>query len=503
MTEQFQKFKRKLLWIRLLKSGMAGLAGGAMTGGVLHFLSQFGFLPMPPVLPWLIAAAVFLGIGILIFFLLHSSDARLAQRLDREFGLEERVQTAVAYRGEQSTMHQMQREDATAAMQAVEKRRLRFGRLWIYIVALILSAAILAGSLILRPLPIEDPSGGQEQEEIVPYALSYIEEQALLVLIEDVRASGMESPYRENIVESLEALLASLRVATTMKERDAALVTCLETVHKETDKSSQAIEVIEALWYSGDDRVRLLAEAINYYDWQENDGLDERMEKFHSQLQPLSATDPNTAEAVLREDITLLINGVVESITQALTASGVKATNPLIVALNDLANEDMDTATYGLKGCLKKLTTVGYKRLQNEWIGPKLTVHKGIIGNVLAVHQTNTDTGESTMLRVCELFDFQVPAFDRPQLLVDGGQEEDVPGGEGNAGGGAIGGGTVYGSDDLVLDPKTDTYVEYGKILNDYYALMFGKGESGAFTEEEKALLEKYFQILYGTEYQQ
>ncbi|MBR7181860.1 MAG: hypothetical protein IKD28_03650, partial [Clostridia bacterium] len=140
MTEQFQKFKRKLLWIRLLKSGMAGLAGGALTGGVLHFLSRFGFLPMPPVLSWPIAAAVFLGIGILIFFLLRASDAGVARRLDSEFGLAERVQTAVAYRDEQSTLHQMQREDAEASLEAVAKKQLKFGRLWVYIVTLVLSA---------------------------------------------------------------------------------------------------------------------------------------------------------------------------------------------------------------------------------------------------------------------------------------------------------------------------------------------------------------------------
>lgn len=502
MTEQFQKFKRKLLWIRLLKSGMAGLAGGALTGGVLHFLSRFGFLPMPPVLSWPIAAAVFLGIGILIFFLLRASDAGVARRLDSEFGLAERVQTAVAYRDEQSTLHQMQREDAEASLEAVAKKHLKFGRLWVYIVALVLSAAVLATSLILRPLPPPDEEGGEEV--VIPYTLSATEEQALLALIEEVRASGMDSPYKENVVTSIEGLLASLRLATNMTERDAALSASLAEIHEETDESSQALEIIEALWYSGDERVRLLAEAINYYTWKDGDALDERMDKFRQQLKLLAATDPDADKAQLLQDGVLLLNGVAESITLSLLRLSVDGLDPLAVSLDMLANANTDPLTYGLKGCAEKGVELNdYQRMQDEWVTPKMSVHKMAIAAALERDLTNTGTGEAAMTRIGELFGYTVPPFDRPQLVTDSAPEDGGSGGEGGGGGGAIGGGTIYGSDDLVLDPKTDTFVEYGKILNDYYALMFGKGENGAFTEEEQAMLEKYFQILYGTDYQQ
>ena len=65
-------------------------------------------------------------------------------------------------------------------------------------------------------------------------------------------------------------------------------------------------------------------------------------------------------------------------------------------------------------------------------------------------------------------------------------------------GGGGIGTGTEYGSDDLVLDPYTNTYVPYGVVLERYYELMFGGLLSGDYTEEEKDAMDKYFAILYG-----
>jgi hypothetical protein len=419
--------------------------------------------------------------------------------LDKEFGLQERVQTAIAYRDEQSTMHLLQREDAETVMEAVSKKRLKFDMLWIYVTAMLLGGTILAASLIFKPLPVPPPAETPEENPAIPYELSEIEEGALLVLIEDVRTSQMESPYRENIVVSLEDLLASLREATIMDQRDAALTLCVNTIYEETGASSEAIKIIEALWYSGNERVRKLAEAVNFYDWSEGDSLDERMEKFRIQLEPLSAADENISSAVLLEEAVELINLVIEDITVSLTASGVKASDPLLTAIYNLANNNnpKDAANYGLKGCLSK-TSVGYLRFQSEWITPKLKVHKTHIGNVLEIHIANVGTGEDAMTRLGEIFNWSLPDFARPQLVNDSYEEgEDAPG-EGGVSGG-IGGGTVYGSDDLVLDPKTDTYVEYGTILNDYYALMFGKGESGVYTEEELDLLEKYFQILYGT----
>lgn len=500
MSAQFLKFKRKLLWIRLIKSILAGLSGGAATGGILYFLATFELLPMQPMLAWPIAGGVFLATAVLLFFLLHRTDAGIARRLDSEFGLHERVQTAVAYRDEQSAMYQMQREDAESAMESVSGKRLKFGKTWIFAVALFLSCIILVASLIFKPLPVPPPAENPEEDDVIPYELSDIEEGAMLVLIEEVRNSQMESPYRENIVVALEDLLASLRVATVMDQRDEALALCIEKIYEETEKSSQAIKVIEALWYSGNDRVRKLAEAINFYEWSEGDSLDERIEKFRIQLVPLSAADENTSTTVLLNETVELLNAVIEDITVSMTASGVKSTDPLVTAIYNLANNNnpKDVANYGFKGCLSK-TSVGYLRLQSEWITPKLMVHKTVIGNVLEVHVANIGTGEGAMTRLAEIFGWTLPEFARPQLVEESPEEgEDAPE-EGGGVSGGIGGGTVYGSDDLVLDPKTDTYVEYGTILNDYYALMFGKGESGVYTEEEKDLLEKYFQILYGT----
>ena len=121
--------------------------------------------------------------------------------------------------------------------------------------------------------------------------------------------------------------------------------------------------------------------------------------------------------------------------------------------------------------------------------------YNSIIFKSLSDHKVNTDTGEYAVTRICNLFGYKAPAFERPRLInssidSDGGNDE------GGGGGGAIGGGATFGSDDLVYDPNTGEYVEYGEILARYYAIMYGKVDAGAYTEEEKTALEKYFAIL-------
>ena len=117
----------------------------------------------------------------------------------------------------------------------------------------------------------------------------------------------------------------------------------------------------------------------------------------------------------------------------------------------------------------------------------------------LSMHKENTDVGEYAAKRVAQIFGLEAPKFERPAFVkVEGGGSSTGSDEENKGGGGAIGSGTEYGSDDLVLDPYTNTYVEYGVIIERYYALMFGGLENGGYTEAEKDAMEKYFAILYG-----
>ena len=133
MSENFSRFKSKSFLIRLIKSILIGLAVGALFAGVFLFLAKFEILKIKPILslPIGLAAALLSGGG--GYFLLRSTDKALARRLDEDFALQEKVQTMLAFQGENGAMYELQRKDTEQSLKQVSTNRLKFKRLWAYI----------------------------------------------------------------------------------------------------------------------------------------------------------------------------------------------------------------------------------------------------------------------------------------------------------------------------------------------------------------------------------
>ena len=72
-------------------------------------------------------------------------------------------------------------------------------------------------------------------------------------------------------------------------------------------------------------------------------------------------------------------------------------------------------------------------------------------------------------------------------------KDDDKEVGEGGYGSGE----TVYGSDDIVLDPITGEHVKYGDLINTYYAMVTEALTSGEVSEEVEQLINQYFSHLF------
>ena len=200
-------------------------------------------------------------------------------------------------------------------------------------------------------------------------------------------------------------------------------------------------------------------------------------------------------------DIIALLASDASDISIALVKSGIDSTDALYAALTDLVATDPMTdgsSYFGFLALSKLQAELGYATLEGQ-IDFTFAALTPVFYSAIEQSNINTATGEYAIKRICILFEYSFPTFERP-ILRDSSTQTGGDGGDDTVGGamGGIGTGTVYGSDDLVLDPFTDKYVEYGTILDKYYSLMFGKTEDGDYTDEEIAALKKYFEILYG-----
>ena len=504
MGEKFESFKRRALVLRILKSVLLGLAVGLLSSGVLLLLWRFEVLPSGLTLAIIVGASSVPLFGVGLYFLLWRSDKAVAARLDREFGLQERVGTMLQYREYSTPMHELQRADANAALAALPLRGMGVKTVWIYVTSALLAVLVFISSFVFKPKEVVPPP-----PEEIPFSLSAMQEAALIEATERVRASEMRSPYRENTVLAMEALLETLRTADTESEKEEAVSLATELILAEVDGSSAALELIEEIWNTGSAPAKEIAELLNYYSWPKNDesGGYDRCETNMGEVKD-SFLHPDAAaetpdEEKLREETALLLKSVSVALGSALLRSELPNDDALFAAVDRLASADEVHTTgahvYGLAKLAELLPVLGYEGTVRELDDALFSQHLGAIHAALAEHRVSTSTGEDAVTRICQILNSRLPGFERP-VLREIGAGGDSSGGDGDGGGagGGIGSGTEYGSDDLVLDPNTNTYVEYGTILDRYYAIMFAKLQDGSYTEEERAAMEKYFAILYG-----
>ena len=139
----------------------------------------------------------------------RTNDKKIAVRLDGEFRLNERIQTALLYQNKEGEIIDLQREDTVAALKSTKK--LAFCNLALTIV---LAALLLVGVCALPVVAVyANPDRAPEAQEPVdpPRDLTDWEWEALDELIDHVKASEKADPNaKSGMVNELEGLRALL-----------------------------------------------------------------------------------------------------------------------------------------------------------------------------------------------------------------------------------------------------------------------------------------------------
>ena len=495
MSENFKRLRKNAHLKAVLKAILTSLAAACTVSGVMLFLTTHKIIDIALFYSTVAGGGALIVSFIAAYLILRRSDASIARALDAQYGLNERVQTMLQYKDDQGAIHELQREDTDTALGGVRAAGFDIKRLWIYIVAAVVGVLILTASIIL--IPKDDPADNQVPDE--SFSITADQILAVELLIKEVAESDMESPYRENIALALSEMLTELKAAEVMSERNAALDKTNSYILEQIDDSSSAVEIINALSRSSSSAVRKLAEAINYYEWKTNEEWDSYSNKLAEMRSMLSHADeklesPNTQK--MADDTRDLLSTVASEILSALSRSAVSSSDKLYVALLSFAQLNDESLAYCGLGAIPALyPSAQYSelgvRIDESFAGSRIELF-----GALEVLEKNTEVGENALNRIASIFGYKLPKFDKPRMNNDE-EETDSSTGDGS-GNGAIGEGTVYGSDELVLDPFTGEYVEYGTLIDRYYRIMFNKLQGDYYTDDEKAALEKYFEILYG-----
>ncbi len=508
MNKNFYKFKKRLLGFRVLKACLAGGALGALASGAALILDKLEWMALSPTAPIFVGAGAAVVAFLTLFFALWKSDKRLAREIDEKFKLSEKVQTAVAFRDEDGEMQELQRADTESALADIKKNRLKAKHLWIYALVFFIGVGTLtAGIVIKEKEPYVPP------EEVIPFEISKIQIVEIEELIKYVNSSQMENPYKSNISSALTKLLADLKAAKTEPEMQAALAVALTEITENTYDSSSMTEILNELWNTDEANIMMLAKALNTSHWKEPDWGDfaEKYDAFRKEL-TTDGTEEETATRSAPENeenetvefadtVRWTLENLSRKTNTALTASKIEPTDPLYASVYRLINGD--DGFVGLASIPTNYADADLSALIAA-IEETLSAMTDTFYATISTQKINTNVGEYTLTRLGMRFAVPIPEFERPDFVkngedIDKGDQDLEEDEENKPTSGGVGEGVQYGSDDLVLDPLTGEYVEYGTLYARYNILMIEKlgDEKYGYTEEQKKAIEKYFALLY------
>lgn len=497
MSKTFLKFKERQQRLRLIKSLAIGGAFGIGLGGLCLILAKLDLLGFAPIFSLPIALVIFAAAGALAYRALAQSDIALASELDARFDLKEKVQTMVAFDGEGGDMLALQRDDAERSLSQISPDQLKIEKIWIYITALSAALAILIGGIITPNI--------WKRNQNPPYKLTEYQEAGIKELINYVNSSEMEEEYRTKISAELTDLLSDLKGVDNEKAMRAELAESMALICAITYDSSNSAEILNTLWGTSDRYLRYLAKWLDTSSSYDEGDFAERLVEYSAILVGEEQEEEDSDNAPTDEEKKALIAGAVDGMVRkykiAFDVAKIPENDEIYLALQSLFYSEAE-GEEGLALVNDKMKDLDYQQAKDAVTAALYGVYDEMYA-AIRQQKINTNTGEYAMTRLSSLFAVPIPEFERPGFVKTGeavegnnGTENEDDRENGNNNGG-IGEGETFGSKDLVLDPLTGNYVEYGTLIETYYGVVNEKLESGSYTEEQKEMILKYFALLY------
>ncbi len=510
MNKSFEKFKRND-WIAAVGMSLAiGVFVGLFSvGAVLLTLKLCGV-----VIDALYYALIGGGMAAVSFALallfLRPNGKKVAKNLDTEFALNEKVQTAYEFSSATGAMVERQRADAYDTLDALPRRHVRTGKLFAY-----LCAGIVAFALFFAAAFVPFRNVGAQTED-PPFELTDWQADNIRFLIENVQKSGLAAEEKSGAVAALNEFIEALGEAKTESAKLAALDATLEKVssillppnsYPDLASRLQAAgqqDLAEMLTRGGETyRVYTLLKYEDVAGFYETKTIlvEERLEKRWEEYRALFADG---------DDLGVRLAEAAGAAASAVLLSEYPASDPLCDILNEYSLE-----LYKIRDELAGTPEAAEEEPEPEpEPGPELSPAQKELDSLFGMmfDALTSSLGDQSYRGAMDrhignylknLFGLPIEAGEPdPEGTGDGSDDPTKPPDDDNEddqGSGGWGSGqTQYGSNDEVYDPAVGGYVQYGKILDEYSAEMQKLLRSGDLTEEQRAMVQRYIEMLYG-----
>lgn len=473
LNKLFHAFKQKMIWENMLKSlllaAMLAACGVFITSLVYHIL----IMGTPILLTAVIGGSIFILSFLAVFFIRYPTRKRVAARVDA-MGLKERATTMLEFQNIDTEIVKLQRMDAVAHIQKASPKQMNLQIKRVDWVICIVSIC-LAFTMLVLPFNVfafgeSTPSGSDEQQQVI--------KELIAQLREEVKEAELEEQLKEQLNQIIDDLEEDLQDTESELDLAGEIQQAIKEMQELMEKALTKYKIGEALQKY--ELTRSLGEAISAGD----------AEKVSSALDELET------ELVAN---TALVKQLSETITAALTDSGVAEDDALYSALAELSSTlillDITSDSFGdnlsavfadaetaILAALQQQASVEeqMKDLQDSLEDAK----DDVLGNEKEEKPEEETTGEKKP-------EGEKPEGEKPEGEKPEGEMPEGMGGEGPGEGEGEGSTMTEG----IYDPVSGS-VTYGEVFAAYYAQYLEALESGEVPEDLQEIIDQYFSAL-------
>lgn len=464
MSKEFRRLKRYNATWTMLRAVALGVAVTLLAAGIVMLMDKMHVMT-GNIVYYVIAAVLGLVIGAIYWVLQRRNDLHLAEKIDEEHHLRERVQTMVEYRDADGAMLQVQREDTERRLQAVRKFGQKKLTLGAHLLLVLVALAVFMVGVVMPVQAVPQPTKPTEP----PFEASEWQKAGLEELIKHVENSDMIDTAKEPVVEELWELRHALDTKLTTKNVQLLVVEVIRFTYAITDEVN-----------SNDDIHDLIERKVTH---DQADELAYALGAINNKER--EADIALIGETLAKDEQLPSLKGLAIMLEDALSDSIFDETDPLYAAVAQFAAK--------LHGVSDAESTDDLETARNL-LGVAINELKNDANNALTQQDLTKDECMYVVDQLCKIF--EIPNNMRPadpdENYSQGANKEY------NESGGGLGTGEMqYAGKDEIYDHETDSYIPYGDLLTErYFPLMRQKLQDGTLPEALVEFIKSYYNEL-------
>lgn len=460
MSKSFNKFKRRVRAQSIAVSALLGVGVSAVGLAAVILAGKLGSNAVKPIF-YLFAAVFAAALSLVLYFIFMPSDKRLAKRLDSLYGLDERVSTMVELRDDEGVFARLQREDADLRLGEKPIKSLKARQLVAGLLVFFISVGCIVGALIV-------PAKADGGESVIDEFDKQWIITAIGELITTVENAYINENLRGDALTELNSLLDFVESSDYLSEMKTKAISTVLGISSALVEANSAESLSVVFSESSNEAVKTLAKSLG------------ELAGSGSKNALISLGESIAASGADDRDFTA------DELDSYLAASGVHSGDTLYLLFKGLTSAVRDGSD-----------------IEDEFSGAATALNAEVI-----VQNVNRSTMRIVINKLCNLFgitedDLTAVDPDTDIDIGDSGTELPPDDSEGeepdkNIGTGGLGTGEViYGSNDLVFDPDTNTHRPLGELLGDYFAKANEQITDGKASDELSDAAEEYFGSLF------